>query len=147
MIGQGDKCWVQLPLKRHYGVCTGFGSDGRPLFVHNTFDGGVVQTTEHGFAGGHPIHVEQRAQPGQEASVAQRALNLIGRQYDLFTFNCEHAANLAATGRAESKQVQGAVKLVGLGLLLAYFNQNGTSVDRNGYRRNGRGEFASRRWW
>jgi hypothetical protein len=147
MISQGDKCWVQSFLTKHYGVCTGLGPDGQLWFVHNTPDGGVVHATQSAFAGGRPIHVEQRAVPGQQAVVAARALSLVGRRYDLLSFNCEHVANLAANGRAESKQVQrGVVATVSL-ILLALANQNGTAVDRNGYRRDGSGRFASRRWW
>lgn len=143
----GDKCWTQLG-KKHFGVCTGFGSDGEPWFVHNTRDGGVVHTTRKAFAGNRPIYVDQRAEPGHEGLVAARALELVGRRYDMFFFNCEHAANLAANGRAESKQVQHGVvvtSLVSL-LVLVVANENGTSVDANGYRRK-RGRFASRRWW
>lgn len=147
MISQGDKCWVQVN-KKHYGVCTGFGSDGEPWFVHNTREGGVVHTTRKGFAGNRPIQVEQRAQPGQVANVVARALSLVGRTYDMLFFNCEHLANLAANGQAKSRQVQQGVMATGfLSLLfLALVNQNGTTVDDNGYRRNSSGRFASRRW-
>ncbi len=43
--------------------------------------------------------------PAPEDAVAQRTLDLLGRTYDLFGFNCEHAANLAQTGSAESPQL------------------------------------------
>lgn len=147
MIAQGDKCYVQSFLKKHYGICTGFGADGRPWFVHNRPDGGVVHTPQEGFSGDAVIYIEQRALAGQEAAVAQRALDLVGRSYDLLGFNCEHVANLAANGTAESKQVRNVITTaIGLAFL-ALVNQNGTSVDRNGYRRDGGGRFASRRWW
>jgi hypothetical protein len=147
MIAQGDKCYVQSFLKKHYGICTGLWPDGRLWFVHNRPDGGVVHTPREGFAGDAEIHVEQRARPSQGAAVAQRALDLVGRSYDLLGFNCEHAANLAANGAAESKQVRNVVA-TGIGFaFLAWVNQNGTSVDRSGYRRDGSGRFASRRWW
>ncbi|MCC6651557.1 MAG: hypothetical protein IT348_10460 [Candidatus Eisenbacteria bacterium] len=143
----GDKCWTQLG-KKHYGVCTGYGGDGEPWWVHNTRAGGVVHTTRKAFAGNRAIYVEQRAKPGTEALVAARALALVGRRYDMFLFNCEHAANLAANGQAESKQVQQGAVVAGLAglLLMVVANENGTSVDSNGYRRR-RGRFASRRWW
>jgi len=148
VIHLGDKCSVpgRVLLIKHYGICVGFGSDMRPVFVHNVADG-VVMATEQGFAEGRPIAVEQRAQPGMESTVAQRALALRGRKYDLLAFNCEHAANLAANGMAESKQVQRAVAASLSLAFVAYLNKNGTSVDRNGYRRNSGGQFASRRWW
>ncbi len=147
-IMQGDKCWVQ-GSKKHYGVCTGLGADGQLWFVHNTPTGGVEHTNVTAFAWGRPIHVEQRAAPGMEAVVVARALALIGRQYNLLFFNCEHLANLAANGKAESPQVQQGVVLTSIigGFVLALLNQNGTSVDGNGYRRDSSGRFASRRWW
>jgi len=147
IIQIGDKCWVRSS-KKHYGVCTGYGSDGEPWFVHNTRDGGVVHTTRKAFAGNRAIYIEQRAQPGTEALVAARALQLVGRRYDMLSFNCEHAANLAANGQAESKQVQQGVIVASLAgvLALVVANENGTSVDANGYRRK-KGRFASRRWW
>jgi hypothetical protein len=115
--------------------------------VHNTPDGGVEHVPEQAFTQGRAIYIEQRAVAGQETLVVQRALALVGRKYDLFAFNCEHAANLAANGRAESSQLQGMVRL-GLavaGLMLV--NQNGSAVDENGYRRDASGRFASRLWW
>lgn len=147
-IKQGDKCWVQL-TKKHYGVCTGYGDDGEPWFVHNTRENGVVHTTRKGFAGNHPIHVEQRATPGNEWAVASRALTYVGHQYDMLFFNCEHLANLVVNGTRESKQVQQGVfwASIATAFFAVIANENGTSVDENGYRRNSSGQFASRRWW
>jgi hypothetical protein len=53
----------------------------------------------------------------QRSMVAHKARSLIGRKFDLFGFNCEHAATLAQTGRAESPQLQ-AFGFVGFLLLL-----------------------------
>lgn len=147
-IKQGDKCWVHIN-KKHYGVCTGLGPDGEPWFVHNTIERGVVHTTRKGFAGNHPIYIEQRTAPGHEYAVATRALTYVGAQYDMFRFNCEHLANLVVNGERESKQLQQGVVLTGLltAFLAAIVNENGTSVDGNGYRRNSNGQFGSRRWW
>lgn len=148
VIRMGDKVWVQ-GIKKHYGVCTGYGSDGEPWFVHNVADGGVVHTTRKGFAGNRQIYIEQRAALGNESVVVARALALVGRAYDMIFFNCEHVANLAANGAALSVQVQIGVTVVSIlsAGLLALVNQNGTSVDAGGYRRNGSGQFAARRWW
>lgn len=147
MIRQGDKCWVRSGLTKHYAICTGHSPSGRPCFVHNTPAGGVEHVLEETFAKGRPIYIEQRAQPGQEESVAARALALVGRQYDLLGFNCEHVANFAANGRAESGQVRRALVSVAGAVVVALLNQNGTSVDESGYRRDRYGRFASRRWW
>ena len=134
-IRQGDKCWVRTPSgKKHYGICTGFDAAGDPCFAHNTSDFGVVHSDRKGFAGRRVIWIEQRARPGCEAMVAARADSLIGREYDLLRFNCEHAANLAAHGRAESRQVQDGVVIAGLGtmaftFLVATLNENGTHME------------------
>lgn len=147
--GLGDKCWVQTN-KKHYGIVVGFDRRGEPVFVHNTKRGGVVKTAVEGFAGyrRRPIQVEQRAPAGKGHVVAQRALSYVGQRYNLLSFNCEHMANLAQTGKAESKQLQEGVfwaSVIGL-VAAAVANENGTHVDRNGYRRNSRGQFANRRW-
>ncbi len=147
---QGDKCWVK-GTKKHYGICTGIGPDGDLWFVHNTREGGAVHTTRKGFSGNHEIHVEQRAKPGFEVIVATRAMSLVGQKYDLLSFNCEHLANLAANGTAESKQVRAGATLVAsvslFALLVSAVNENGTSVGPRGYRRDRRGRFAARKWW
>jgi hypothetical protein len=146
MIVAGDKCWVQT-TKKHYGVCTGHGPDGELWFVHNTREAGVVHTTHKGFAGNRPVYVEQRAEPSQAPEVVARAYSLVGSNYDLLSFNCEHVANLAANGSASSPQVQFAVTgILASVAFLALLNQNGTSVDRQGFRRDNHGRFASRRW-
>ena len=147
-IRLGDKCWVQLK-KKHYGVFVGFNQYGEPEFVHNIKDGGVVRTSRKGFAGRRQIHIEQRAPRGYERQVVQRALGLVGCEYDMLTFNCEHMANLAVNGQATSAQVQKGfiLGLVGTVLGALLVNNNGTHLDANGYRRNKKGQFASRRWW
>ena len=145
-IRRGDKCWVQTH-KKHYGVCVGFEPDGTPQFVHNTTTGGVVLASRKGFAGNRPINIEQHAAIGQEEAVAKRALSLVGREYRLLSFNCEHTANLAVNGVATSPQVQraGLLSLL-IAAVLGVVNNNGTSVGGDGRRRNGRGQFAKRRW-
>ena len=148
LLKKGDKCWTRTDSgKKHYGVCVGKGPDREMWFVHNTRKDGVISTTRKGFSGNREIQIEQRAPAGQEDAVTQRALALLGRHYDMIFFNCEHVANLAVNGQATSSQVQTGV--VAVGVLLAGLwkaNNNGTSVDVSGYRRNGKGQFAKRRW-
>jgi hypothetical protein len=144
---RGDLCWCQGSLKKHYGICTGLGPDGEPWFVHATIDDGVVSTTRKGFAGKRPIHIEVRAEPDAAEVIVGKAWAQLGQPYRLFASNCEHVARLAATGRRESKQLQAGVtvgSIVGL-VFLAIANENGTSIDHNGYRRGSDGRFASRR--
>jgi hypothetical protein len=44
--------------------------------------------------------------------IKQKAFSLLGRQYNLFNFNCEHLATFSHTGKAESPQLQGAAFFV-----------------------------------
>lgn len=142
----GDKCRVD-GWKNHYSVCVGHDWYGQPVFVHNTPAGGVERTDLAGFAAGRLIHIEQHAAPGDEDAVVARAISLIGQQYNLLLFNCEHVATYALTGRAESGQVQVGAVVTGLAMIfLAVLNNNGTAVDSSGYRRNASGQFAARRW-
>lgn len=145
---KGDLCWVQGRMKRHYGVCTGAGSDGEPWFIHATIERGVVWTTRKGFAGNKPIAVEVRADPATADTVVHRAAQSVGKPYNAFSANCEHVAREAALGRRESHQLQSAVVLSALTAGFAWLaNENGTYVDHGGYRGNAIGSFSSRRLW
>jgi len=151
-IEKGDKCWVYIgAVTKHYGVCIGHDAQGTPRFIHNTArHGKVTYATLAEFSGGKPVHVELRAMPGRADEVVRRAEQHLGTAYNLITFNCEHLANLATTGEATSWQVKAAGGIFGFlavvgGLALA--NNNGTSIGSDGYRRDGSGRFATRRWW
>jgi hypothetical protein len=91
----------------HFGVYIGHHGTMTEAVVHNDKDGGVAVVPLARFALGRPITVETPA-PGDwsgRMEVRGRALSLVGRTYDLLSFNCEHAANLARTGTASSGQV------------------------------------------
>ena len=72
------------------------------------------------FSKGRDVYVHRKATGGyfERQIILHRALSLVGKKYDLLTFNCEHAANLAQVGKAESPQVRGfvviALALIGL---------------------------------
>jgi hypothetical protein len=50
--------------------------------------------------------------------IIPRINQLLGTQYDLINFNCEHFAELIQTGTAKSKQVSNTVAGIGLGVLI-----------------------------
>lgn len=81
--------------------------DGRDV-VHNDKSKGVVLTTLAEFSGGAPVFLHKQATGNyfQREATANRAFSLIGRKFDLLTFNCEHAANLIQSGYQESPQLQ-----------------------------------------
>jgi len=111
MVRKGDKLHTPKGLVDHAGVYVGGVrlGDGRLIehaVVHNSkVRGSVVVDPFEVFCPTGDFTIAQRARLGEEDAVAQRALDLIGRTYDLFGFNCEHAANLAQTGSAESPQL------------------------------------------
>ena len=88
--------------------------------VHNDKGNAVILSSQADFAQGSRIQIWKKASGNglEREAIANRALALLGRRFDLITFNCEHAANLAQNGRAESPQLVGAaflaLALVGL---------------------------------
>jgi hypothetical protein len=110
----GDKIAVKRFGYTHEGIYVGQGAfHGRDV-VHNDKGGGVVLTTFAEFSRGSPVYLSKRVTENyfQQQAIANRAFSLIGRKFDLFTFNCEHAANLAQRGRQESPQLQGVLFLL-----------------------------------
>lgn len=113
-LSLGDKLKVPKDLViDHVGIFVGAvrladGTIVERAVVHNSkVHGSVVLDTVEGFAVNGRVEIVQRAIPGTEHDVVQRALALLGRAYDLTDFNCEHAANLAQTGVASSPQLSG----------------------------------------
>lgn len=150
----GDKIWVPGPyLTRHYGMYIGPHFDDRRgliehAVVHNSkVQHGVVIDSFVRFSGGKQVTVEDRAAPGYEDVVAQRALALVGTKYDLLGFNCEHLVNLAQTGEHKSQQLRNAAGLSALGLFALALVGSGDRprYDRNVARyRDKQGRFVSR---
>jgi|HubBroStandDraft_6_1064221.scaffolds.fasta_scaffold260394_2 hypothetical protein len=105
----GDVLFVHRGLYRHFGVYVGrrFGDDRQ--VVHNDKCNGVVFSTLAEFSSGARVILHKNAEGNlwQRQIIADRAISLIGKKYDLINFNCEHAATFAQTGKAESRQVAG----------------------------------------
>src|SRR5262245_34720371 len=118
----GDKLGVPgFPGTRHYGIYVGTTQGFLRGVVHNAKGLGVVLTELDAFTVGQAVAVETRVVGGWPAQrlVAERALSLVGRSYDLVNFNCEHAATWAQSGRATSPQVGGLVAAMVLVSLIA----------------------------
>ena len=103
----GDIIRVDRVGYKHVGVYVGPRGFTSDCVVHNSKGGGVILSDFVTFSGGTPIFIHQKATGNyyQREIIARRALALLGKKYDLLTFNCEHAANLAQRGTAESPQV------------------------------------------
>lgn len=103
-LHHGDKIWTHartLGVERHYGIWDAeFGK-----VLHNTHPGGV-QYISLGEFSNREVFVEKRASVGHERQVVERARALMGRQYNLVSFNCEHYASVVHEGKKESPQLQ-----------------------------------------
>lgn len=150
----GDKIRVRGPYGTwHYGIYIGrYFDDRRGLIEHAVVHNSKVQ---HGvvidglarFSGGKQVQIERRAVPGYEDVVAQRALRLVGSEYNLLKFNCEHMVNVAQTGEHKSQQLRNAAGLSALGLfaLALVGSSDRPRYDRTvGRYRDKQGRFASR---
>jgi len=106
-IEVGDIIRIQCPGFVHVGVYVGPRGFGGNCVVHNSKFGGVILSTLAEFSGGAQIFIHQKATCHwfQRETIAQRALSLLGLRYNLFKFNCEHAAYYAQRGKAESPQI------------------------------------------
>jgi len=105
----GDKIRVKGTIGvDHYGIYVGPRGGYGENIVHNDKAGGVRLVHLRDFSGGQPVIIEARVVNGRSAqeTVAQRALSLLGTEYDLISFNCEHLANYAQLGIGFSPQLQ-----------------------------------------
>jgi len=105
-FGIGDMVAVNKPGYKHVGIYVGpRGFDGSCV-VHNRKREGVVLSSLADFSGNSQIFILQKATGNflEREVIAQRALSLLGTKYDLFQFNCEHAATTAQSGIASSPQ-------------------------------------------
>lgn len=108
-----------LNLVQHHIIYLGKDKNGNRLFIENSISKGVHIVNEaQVFKDGCQItRIEKfNGTPQQRNDAIQRALKLIGKNYNLINFNCEHFANIVQYKLIESKQVQLGTGL-GLGLI------------------------------
>jgi hypothetical protein len=111
-LEMGDMIRIQRFGYSHIGIYVGW-MRGRNCVVHNDKFGGVVLSTLEEFSDNQPVHIHKKAPDDYfvRTMIKGRAMALLGKKYDLLTFNCEHLANLVQSGKSESPQLQGAVLL------------------------------------
>jgi hypothetical protein len=106
-------------LSKHHGIYVGI-HDGIPLVAENQNGIGVQYISLSNFLLGNSANLTriEKFKGTEEArrSIIPRINKLLGTQYDLINFNCEHFVELIYTGRPTSKQVNTA--FFGLGLLI-----------------------------
>lgn len=114
------------PMSTHYIVYAGL-QNGVRMVAENQSGIGVRYTTLENALAGNPI---KRFEPfgGKEHErtlVIPRVNNLLGTDYNLIAFNCEHFARWIAQGKLESKQVKVAsnIAIAGGAAMLASKNR------------------------
>jgi|SRR5690606_15482714 len=103
-----------LNLVQHHAIYLGKDNNGNRMYIENAIGRGVQVVNEaYLFRGGYEITRVERftGNQHQRNAAVQLAMQLIGKQYDLLGFNCEHYANTVQHKKSYSNQVG-----VGLGL-------------------------------
>lgn len=107
----------ELGLVQHHAIYLGKDAFGIRQYIENYIGKGVrVIDESHLFRDG---FITTRIEPFmginfQRIEAVKRAISLIGKQYDLINFNCEHYANTVQHKRSYSNQV---VNTIGLSVL------------------------------
>ena len=117
-MAKGDHIFIKSRLRgipfQHHGIDMGDGtvvhlapeSGSRVALVDHSGKFCVRRDSIDTFSFGKPVHVFQHPQPREADEVVAAATSHIGRcGYHLIDNNCEHFANLCATGSAGSRQV------------------------------------------
>lgn len=116
----GDIIAVNRLGYKHVGVYVGSRPFSDQCVIHNAKSNGVILSNLAEFSAGAEVFIHQKATGNyfERQAIATRALALLGQKYDLLQFNCEHAANLAQRGVAESPQIVGlaVVSLIACGI-------------------------------
>ncbi|MES2479068.1 MAG: lecithin retinol acyltransferase family protein [Bacteroidota bacterium] len=106
-----------INLVKHHGIYVGY-INGRHWFLENHFNSGVRYVTAEQFLNGtsiDKIRIQRfvgSARQRQEA--VNVAKNMLGRPYDLLSYNCEHYSNEVQYGKPESDQVKAGLFVAGL---------------------------------
>lgn len=105
----------------HFGIYIGQYGDLSDAVAHNAKFQKVEIVSLAAFAAGRPVFLDERIADDwwQASQIVHRALSLVGRDYGLFTFNCEHFVNYALRGEPVSPMVQGVLAVGFIGLLVA----------------------------
>jgi lecithin:retinol acyltransferase len=107
---------------QHRGIVAGRDVFGRIWVIHNEKGSFVKYDLLQAFAGGHKVVVvpSPALASSERLAVVRRAQSLLGRQYHLLNFNCEHLVTYALAGAASSPQLQACAALTTLVALLFF---------------------------
>jgi hypothetical protein len=97
--------WV-FPFFRHTGIVSDHYFDNRPMVISNSArTGGVGEEPWDIFSAGQNVRVEGYPSSLPSSAVVHRARALIGTQYHLLNWNCEHLTSYAHGLAPKSPQV------------------------------------------
>lgn len=102
-----------LRLVQHHVIYLGKDNKGNRVYIENAIGRGVQVVNEaYLFRGGFELTRVERFTGNlhQRKAAVQLAMQMIGKQFDLLSFNCEHYANMVQHKKSYSNQVD-----VGLG--------------------------------
>jgi Lecithin retinol acyltransferase len=106
----------QFNLVQHHAIYLGKDHFGEDLIAENIVGKYVCITPASEFFATNPIITDMEPFVGdnlERRRAVERALQLMGKPYDLINFNCEHFANEVQTGIAFSSQVR-----IGVGVVI-----------------------------
>lgn len=111
-----------LNLVQHHAIYLGNDNNGNRIYIENALGKGVQVISEsYLFRDGNKLTRVERFEGNtwQRNAAIKFAISLIGRQYDLLNFNCEHYANTIQHNKTYSKQV---TKGISLGVLVLFLS-------------------------
>ncbi len=126
----GDRIVVpksQLRLVQHHALYLGYDEFGQHYMCENVIGIGVKLTRVSDFFNGvrEVNRIEKFFGTNSERKLlVQDALSKLGQPYNLINYNCESFVNHILVKRAKSKQVENAIGLLGLALLIGVVIKN-----------------------
>lgn len=113
-LSPGHVWSVDYGFYRHMALETLNGT----MISNSRSNGGILETSKEEFADGRPVTNEGYLGDLCPVTVEKRARSMSDRNYDLFTFNCEHFVRYAHGVREVSPQIGKAALFTALGIAL-----------------------------
>lgn len=102
----------------HHGIYAGYDQNGQHWFLENHHSSGVRYISAENFFQNIPLTKLRVQYFSGNAQERQQAINfgksLLGRPYDLFSYNCEHYSNDVQFRTPKSPQVNAGLTFVGI---------------------------------
>jgi len=122
VVPKSNARWVQ-----HHAIYLGIDENGIEWIAENMIGHGVRLVTAADFLMNaiEVTRVERfSGSKAERRNAVQKAIALVGTNYDILQFNCEHYANMIQHNRKVSRQVKAGLALGVAGLLVAILFNN-----------------------